>query len=323
MALVLQKRAFNRSRNELVNSEKAIEAVKNGHLGDYNYEAVRFKCNYFSDRLKIYETRRNELKTAVSEDDLDNLIPKEGEELYKKLSSWLVEIEESLTRYQILRGKKTEDYEELLLAYVADEYVNPIEDPFPDVFVCEDEFTEETCDIAEEEELMLQDDINPDEISPSGIETGTECPDSMKTMTDDAPDESIVSDDSGIIGTNTPELESGETPLDSACDGYMRASVPDALKQPVLYGPLFDTPKFFGYLYFIFLRICLLLSMFKIFSSPKKLINVNVKRGKIFRFDAKVGSVYPYLKCHGSKPMSCQAIFQIGNFSCLMKQLPN
>ncbi|KAI5744195.1 hypothetical protein M8J76_000032 [Diaphorina citri] len=89
--------------------------------------------------------------------------------------------------------------------------------------------TEETRD--EEEELKLHDD----DITPSSMETGTECsgPDTMKTMTDDAPDESIVSDDSGIFETNTPELESGETPLDSACDGYVRVSVPDALEQHV------------------------------------------------------------------------------------------
>ncbi|KAI5708675.1 hypothetical protein M8J76_000834 [Diaphorina citri] len=117
------------------------------------------------------------------------------------------------------------------------------------------------------------------------METGTECPgpDTMVTTEDDdVSDKSIVSDDLKILEMTTPELELGKDHPELDYDGSVRVCVPDALEQPVVYGPLFDTPKFFGYLYFIFLRHCLLLLMYKIFSSHKKLVNVNVKRGKIF-----------------------------------------
>ncbi|KAI5733240.1 hypothetical protein M8J76_009453 [Diaphorina citri] len=79
---------------------------------------------------------------------------------------------------------------------------------------------------------MLEGDINPDEISPSGIETGTECAVSMETTADDVvPDERLMNDDLKIFETTTPELESGETPLDLNCDSdsSVSVSVPDAL----------------------------------------------------------------------------------------------
>ncbi|XP_026688512.1 uncharacterized protein LOC113472923, partial [Diaphorina citri] len=133
------------------------------------------------------------------------------------------------------------------------------------VFVCEDEFTEETCDMAEEEELMLHDDINPDaEISPSGIETGTECPDSMETTEDDAVPDSCRSEGSVTL-LETPELEMGKTPLDLNCDSSVSVNVPDALvDKPADNGSLFCTTDSFGYLtylYFIFLRFRLLFAI--------------------------------------------------------------
>ncbi|KAI5717765.1 hypothetical protein M8J77_010836 [Diaphorina citri] len=222
MALVLQKRAFNRSRNELVNSEEAIEAVRNDPLGDNNYEAVRFKFNYFTDRLKLYETRRDDLKTAVQEDELDVLISKESDDLHKKLSSWLLDVETSLKLYQILRGKKTEDYEGLPLDNVADEYINPIDEPFPDEVLNRDEFTEDTCD--EEEELKLHND----ETTPSSMETGTECPgpDTMVTTEDDDfSDKSNVSDDLKILDMTTPELELGKDPPELDYDGSVEGDI--------------------------------------------------------------------------------------------------
>ncbi|KAI5738088.1 hypothetical protein M8J77_002874 [Diaphorina citri] len=250
MALVLQKRNFNRSKNELLKLEEAIEAVKNDPLGDNNYEAVRYKVRYFVDRLKLYETRRDELKTAVQEDELDILIPKEGEDLHEKLTLWLTHIEDSLLKYQILKGREEEDFEELLLLLddVVDEYISPLDDPIPDDVIDCDEVTEETCD--EEEELMLEGDINPDEISPSGIETGTECAVSMETTADDVvPDERLMNDDLKIFETTTPELESGETPLDLNCDSdsSVSVSVPDALvDKPADNGSLFHATDFFG-----------------------------------------------------------------------------
>ncbi|XP_026687913.1 uncharacterized protein LOC113472377 [Diaphorina citri] len=177
---------------------------------------------------------------------------------------------------------------------------------------------------------MLEGDINPDEISPSGIETGTECPDSVETTEYDAVPENCRSEGSVTL-LETPELKTGETPLDLNCDSDSSVSVnvPDALvDEPADNGSLLCTTDFFGYLtylYFIFLRFCLLFTivfpggrrryrkkkskrfnwfkcksfiiMFEILRFPQKLINVNVKRGKILRFDGKVGSVYAYMIC--------------------------
>ncbi|KAI5723330.1 hypothetical protein M8J76_004427 [Diaphorina citri] len=86
-----------------------------------------------------------------------------------------------------------------------------------EIFDC-DEFTEETCDTTEEEEL--HDDVNPDgEISPSSMETGTECPDSVETMEENLVPENCASEGSvTLLETNTPELEMGKTPLDLNCD---------------------------------------------------------------------------------------------------------
>ncbi|KAI5730359.1 hypothetical protein M8J76_012772 [Diaphorina citri] len=138
--------------------------------------------------------------------------------------------------------------------------------------------------MAEEEELVLHDEVFPeDEMSPSSVMTGTECSVSMEATEGDGVPECRASDGSDtLLEMTTPELESGKNPSEMTYDASTLVSVPDILEQPVVYGPLFDTPKFFGYLYFIFLRHCLLLLMYKIFSSHKKLVNVNVKRGKIF-----------------------------------------
>ncbi|KAI5749985.1 hypothetical protein M8J76_011894 [Diaphorina citri] len=158
------------------------------------------------------------------------------------------------------------------------------------------------------------------------METRTECPgpDTMVTTEDDddVSDKIIVSDDLKILEMTTPELELGKDPPELDYDGSVRVCVPDALEQPVVYGPLFNTTDFFGYLYFIFLGLCLLfaivfpggrryrenqsvrsdwlncktsISKFKNFRFPKKVTNVNVKRGKISWFDAKFGSVYLFI----------------------------
>ncbi|KAI5709004.1 hypothetical protein M8J76_008020 [Diaphorina citri] len=122
----------------------------------------------------------------------------------------------------ILRGKKTEDYEGLPLNNVADEYINPIDEPFPDEVLNRDEFTEETCD--EEEELKLHND----ETTPSSMETGTECPgpDTMVTTEDDDfSDKSIVSDDLKILDMTTPELELGKDPPELDYDGSVEGDI--------------------------------------------------------------------------------------------------
>ncbi|KAI5742480.1 hypothetical protein M8J77_007687 [Diaphorina citri] len=297
MALVLQKRTFNRSRNELVNSEKAIEAVKNDPLGDHNYEAVRIKFQYFSDRLKVYEKRRDELKTAVQGDeDLSVLIPEEGEDLYKKLFLWLTHIEESLKQYQVLRGRKEEDYDyELLLDdVVVDEYISPLDDPFPDEFIDDcDEFTED-CDMAEEEVLVLHDEVFPEyKMSPSSVMTGTECSVSMEATEGDGVPKCRASDGSDtLLAMTTPELESGKNPSEMTYEASTLVSAPDALEQPVVYGPLFDTPEFFGYLYFIFLKFCSLLSMFKNFRFPKKLAGLAVLKSCVFHTARLLSSMH-------------------------------
>uniref|UniRef100_A0A8D8W9Z1 Uncharacterized protein n=1 Tax=Cacopsylla melanoneura TaxID=428564 RepID=A0A8D8W9Z1_9HEMI len=112
MAVVVCKRNFTRSKNEITRLEDLITRLKDEDITEDSYEDMRTRWKTYSGNLNLYETRRGALEEAVGEEELLNtLVPQESEDLFANESQWLLEIEAKLVQYQSNRRREKEDIE--------------------------------------------------------------------------------------------------------------------------------------------------------------------------------------------------------------------
>ncbi|KAI5721352.1 hypothetical protein M8J77_019662 [Diaphorina citri] len=108
------KRNYTRSRNELGGLEAVLSQIGDveDEYTEETAESIRLVVGRSKARLEVYSQRRDLLEAAIEDEaQLEVLVPQQSEELYEKLSQWILDIERKLVEYDCRKRRERAERE--------------------------------------------------------------------------------------------------------------------------------------------------------------------------------------------------------------------
>ncbi|KAI5719978.1 hypothetical protein M8J77_000061 [Diaphorina citri] len=108
------KRNYTRSRNELGGLEAVLSQIGDveDEYTEETAESFRLVVGRSKARLEAYSQRRDLLEAAIEDEaQLEVLVPQQSEELYEKLSQWILNLERKLVEYDCRKRRERAERE--------------------------------------------------------------------------------------------------------------------------------------------------------------------------------------------------------------------